>query len=115
MKNTISGMVILFAKIYANTLYAAVPCQSLMGLANGTGRWRWRVHSSACNSCRRGPQRSHMSSHYDMVPEKLDCGCLRLLSVKTFMDSEPGEDRRNQGYLLSIPKSTSKLLRPQGE
>ena len=33
MKKSISGMVLVFAAIYANTLYAAVPCESLMGFA----------------------------------------------------------------------------------
>ena len=30
MKKSISGTVIVFATIYANTLHAAVPCESLM-------------------------------------------------------------------------------------
>jgi feruloyl esterase len=33
MKKSISGMIILFAAIYANTLHAAVPCESLMGFS----------------------------------------------------------------------------------
>src|SRR4051794_26001654 len=33
MKKSISGMIIVFAAICANTLHAAVPCESLMGFA----------------------------------------------------------------------------------